>query len=324
MTRSDSGSVRHSAGAQAGKVVRLGWGRVFLTGLGLWCLSVLTTELTGNINTVPSVVLLGSFLVPVTVVVWCLDHYRTRALDLHRVVFAFVVGGALGVLAASLLEAWLLSDGLLTYAGVGLIEEAVKLGAILLAARGLTNFWVFDGIVLGAIVGSGFAAFESSGYALTSLLTSTGQPGQLSVSALVFTEIVRGVLTPVGHSLWTAILGGALFAGAARRGRIGLTWGTVGAYLLVSLLHAFWDAMHGVAAVLTALLTAGSQDRVAVGSGAQLHPSEADVALFTVIDWGGLIVVALIGAAILYSLCRRARPRGAGQPAPPRQEETVP
>jgi hypothetical protein len=73
--------------------------------------------------------------------------------------------------------------------------------------------------VLGAAVGLGFAAFESAGYAFNALFTSSG----LSLADLVETEVLRGILAPVGHGLWTAILGGVLFAAAARHGRLRLT-----------------------------------------------------------------------------------------------------
>ena len=101
---------------------------------------------------------------------------------------------------------------------VGLIEEAVKLAALWLLARRLPRYTMRDGIVLGATVGFGFAAFESAGYAFNALFTDSG----LSLINVVETEVLRGILTPVGHGLWTAILGGALFGAAARRGRLRL------------------------------------------------------------------------------------------------------
>jgi hypothetical protein len=45
------------------------WLRVFVVGLLLWVASVVVTFLTENTNLVPTVILLGSFLVPVTFVV---------------------------------------------------------------------------------------------------------------------------------------------------------------------------------------------------------------------------------------------------------------
>jgi protease PrsW len=56
-----------------------------------------------------------------------------------------------------------------------------------------------DGIILGAVVGLGFAALENAGYAFNALFTVEG----LSLRGLVETEVLRGVLTPVGHGVWT-------------------------------------------------------------------------------------------------------------------------
>src|SRR6266536_5027969 len=84
------------------------WLRVFVGGLVLWVLTVVVTFVTGNPNLVPTLVLLGSFLVPVTFVVWAYGRRDTGELTVELLFRAFVTGGVLGVLAASLLEAYLL------------------------------------------------------------------------------------------------------------------------------------------------------------------------------------------------------------------------
>jgi RsiW-degrading membrane proteinase PrsW (M82 family) len=219
------------------------------------------------------------------------------------------------VLAATVLEAWLVSDGWFTYLGVGLIEETVKLVALIGVARGLTTYRMRDGIVLGATVGMGFAAFESSGYALGALLTSAGHPGQLSLQGLVFTEMLRGILAPVGHGLWTAILGGVVFAAASRHNRLRVSWGVVWAFLLVVVLHALWDSMHGIAAILTALITTTRAQQIAITMGQQVHPTDSQVATFTALNWGGLVIISIVGLAVLWAEWRRGRSRDQSLPA---------
>ena len=274
------------------------WLGVLFSGLLLWVLSVIVTGLTGNLNLIPTVVLLGSFLVPTTAVVFYLDHDSSATISSQRIFFAFVYGGVLGVLTASLLEVWLLQDGIFIYLGVGLIEELAKVLALVLVAWGIRHFTRLDGIVLGAAVGFGFAAFESSGYALNALFTPHG----LSLLSLVWTEVLRGVLAPVGHGLWTGILGGVQFEAAAARGRLGLTWKFVGAYLLVSLLHGLWDSMRGIAILLTLLLTSGP---LALNP----FPRATDVApaLFLVFELGGMAVVSAVGLFMLRRSWRRAQ-----------------
>jgi hypothetical protein len=83
----------------------LQWVQVALVGLLLWVASVVVTFATGNVNLVPTVILLGSFLVPVTFVVYALQHYADQVVTTQRIFTAFVYGGALGVLGASVLEA---------------------------------------------------------------------------------------------------------------------------------------------------------------------------------------------------------------------------
>jgi protease PrsW len=280
------------------------WLRVFAIGLLLWVASVVVTALTGNTNLIPTIVLLGSFLVPVTAVVWYMDHYHDRILTPQRVLYAFVVGGVLGVLGASILESWLLSDGLLVYVGVGLIEEGCKLLALVLIAWRLPRYITRDGVVLGAAVGFGFGALESSGYALNALIVPYGHVVVLSLPRLVTTELLRGVLAPVGHGLWTAILGGVLFRASRNARHPRITLGVVGAYLLVSLLHALWDSMRGIALVLTELLTATPAQRIALTSGVLPPPTPAQVNLFLVLQWGGLAVISVIGFLWLRGIWR--------------------
>lgn len=284
------------------------WWRVLLIGFILWVLSVVVTALTSNLNMIPTVVLLGSFLVPVTAVVWYIDHYSSESASPRHVLDALIVGGVLGVLAASVLEAWLLSDGVLLYLGVGLIEELVKLLALIVVARNLPRYTIRDGVVLGAAVGFGFAALESSGYALNALIVQVGQHVYLSLPGLVEAEFLRGILAPVGHGLWTAILGGILF-GASRHGRLRITWGLVGGYLLVSLLHALWDSMHGIAIIVTTLLTTTHQQQLGLTGGQLPPPTPHQVATYLLVQFGGLIVVSLIGFIVLVITWRRGRPK---------------
>jgi RsiW-degrading membrane proteinase PrsW (M82 family) len=153
---------------------------------------VVVTFATSNVNLVPTVILLGSFLVPVTFATYAFGR-ADQVVTPQRIFAAFVYGGVLGVLGASVLEAaFLTQPSLVTYLGVGLVEEAVKLAALWLLALGLPRYSMRDGIVLGAVVGLGFAALESAGYAFNALFTMEG----LSLPNLVETEVLRGLLTP--------------------------------------------------------------------------------------------------------------------------------
>lgn len=257
------------------------WRRFFLTGFALWLLTVVVTFATGNPNLIPTLVLLGSFLVPVTFVLWAFTKRHSGEVTAELLFSTFVTGGVLGVLAASLLESYLLHPSPLFFLGVGLIEEAAKLTALAVLCRRLQHKYAVDGVILGASVGFGFAAFESAGYAFTALFTQQG----LSLMTLVETELLRGVLAPVGHGLWTAILGGVLFS-ASGRSHFAFTGRLLVSYLGVSALHALWDGWQSIAQVITDVTR-------------EPH-------LFTALSWSGLIGVSVIGIAWLAIVRRRA------------------
>jgi len=294
------------------------WLHMFLGGLGLWVATVVVTFATSNANLVPTVILLGSFLVPVAFVTYAFGH-ADQVVTAQRIFTAFVYGGVLGVLGASVLEAaFLRQPSGPAYVGVGLIEEAAKLAALWLVARRLPRYTMRDGIVLGAAVGFGFAAFESAGYAFNALFTAG--PSLLN---LVETEVLRGILTPVGHGLWTAILGGTLFGVAARRGRLRLSRAVLGSYVLVALLHGLWDASRGIAVWLTLLLTATPVQWALIELGHAPEVTAAQVHLFTILSWGLLGLDALLGVVILRGRWRRATDRDRPHPRTPLPLVTV-
>jgi len=279
-----------------------GWARIFVSGLTLWSAAVLVTFATRNANLVPTVILLGSFLVPVAFVTYAFDH-ADAVVTAQRIFTAFIYGGVLGVLGASVLEAALLRrPSGPAFLGVGLIEEAVKLAALWLVARGLPRYTARDGIVLGAAVGFGFAALESAGYAFDALFTAGG----LSLPNLVETEVLRGILAPVGHGLWTAILGGALFGAAARHGRLRLGGAVLGWYVVVVLLHGLWDASRGIAVWLTLLLTGTQVQWLLIQLGRAPAVTQAQVHLFTALSWALLLLDGLLGLLVLRGRWRRA------------------
>jgi RsiW-degrading membrane proteinase PrsW (M82 family) len=295
------GRPRRPLAEQAGQPWRRPWLRVFGVGMVLWVASTVDTVWTGNGNLLPTVILLGSFLVPVTFVVWAWER-RTQLLTTDLLFRCFVVGGVLGVLGAATLESYLLRPGWFVFLAVGFIEEFVKLAALIWCARTLHSRTVRDGAILGATVGFGFAALESAGYAFNAFFTSTG----LSLQRLVETEVLRGVLTPFGHGLWTGIVGAVLFA-AAPRGRLRITGRVLLGYVAVSLLHGLWDSMNGIAIVLTVLLTGQQWQIVTLESGRvpQITPEQANV--FTMLSDGGLALVSLLGLLVLWYVLRSDR-----------------
>jgi RsiW-degrading membrane proteinase PrsW (M82 family) len=288
-----------------------------LLGTVLWLVAVALLVTTEAVNLIPTVIMLGSFLVPVTAVVFYMDHDPSPVMQPQTVVNAFLVGGLLGVYGALALEALFVDSGPLRFFWVGFIEEGAKLLALVVVARGLPRYQTRDGVVLGAAVGFGFAALESSGYAFAASLTKQG----LSIGDLLMTEVLRALLAPVGHGLWTGIVGGALFRAAGPVGHLRLTWGVVGAYLFASVLHGLWDSMNGLAVIFTLLFTATPAQRLALrsGGGFQVSPDQVQTVLYLLFYWGGLLVVSVVGLLRLRALWRlgaqEARPAPELRPA---------
>lgn len=223
------------------------WWRVLLTGLLLYTVGVMVLILTGNPNLFPTVVMLGNFLVPVTYVAFLYGRRHLSQLSLPTTAMSFFFGGVLGVFAASLLEPIFIRRlDFLTAFVVGLIEEFAKILGVLVIARRRRHDSELDGLILGAAAGMGFAGLESNGYAFTAFLRSGG-----SLSVTVMVTLLRGLLSPVGHGTWTAILASVLFRESAP-GRFHVDRKVVGAYLTVSILHGLWDGLPGAIAALVA------------------------------------------------------------------------
>ena len=224
---------------------RTTWLHILLSGSLLFLLSLLALELTSNPNLFPTVVTLGTFLVPVTYVVFLYDHQHLSSITPVGLALGFVYGGVLGVSTASVLEPLFIHHlAFPTAFIVGFSEELAKLLGVIAIGWHMKNKSEINGILLGAAAGMGFASLESSGYAFTAFLISHG-----NVNAVVNIMLMRGLLSPLGHGTWTAILAGVLFH-ESRNGRFRITFGVVKAYVLVSVLHGLWDSLPTLFSVL--------------------------------------------------------------------------
>ncbi|MFJ9346720.1 PrsW family intramembrane metalloprotease [Streptomyces sp. NPDC101237] len=277
------------------------WRRGLGGGLALWALTAVVTYATGSTAPLPTLVLLGSFLVPVVFVLWAYERHG-RDLGVSAVLGCFLAGGTLGVLGASLMESSLVRPSWGTFVGAGLIEEAAKLGALVLVLRRMPGIrGMRAGLVLGAAVGLGFGAMESAGHAFDAAVSTEG----VDLRTLIETEILRGVPAPVGHGLWTAIAGGVLLSFRRPNGRFRVTAPVVGTCLGVALLHALWDSTHGVALWLAGRLAGAGTDRQLFAEGYLSRPTAAQEHLFTLFSVGLLVLVSLLGVAWAGSLARR-------------------
>jgi RsiW-degrading membrane proteinase PrsW (M82 family) len=222
------------------------WWRVLLTAFLLYLLGLVILTFTGNPNLFPTIVMLGSFMFPAAYVSFFYERRHLSRLTLPTIALSFFYGGLLGVFAASILEPIFVQRlDIFTAFTIGLIEEFVKILGVLVIARRWGHDSELDGLILGAAAGMGFAALESTGYAFTAFLESGG-----SLSATVIVILMRGILSPLGHGTWTAILVGVMFR-ESKAGRFHINLRVIGAYLTVVILHGLWDGLPGVIAFFT-------------------------------------------------------------------------
>ncbi len=260
------------------------WWKVLVVGFVLYILGIIILILTGNPNLFPTIVLVGSFLVPVAYVTFFYERQHLSQLTLPQIARAFLLGGLLGVFAAGLLEPLFIRRlNLVSLFEVGFIEEFAKILGVLVVARHLRHNSELDGLLLGAAAGMGFAAFESTGYAFTTFLLSQG-----SLTATVMVTMLRGFLSPLGHGTWTAILASVLFRESSPE-HFHLSRRVVMAYLTVSILHGLWDGLPGIIALFT--------------------PQASDLLI-------GEALVGLTGLVILWWRWREAKRLAEGQRRP--------
>ncbi|MFB7994131.1 PrsW family intramembrane metalloprotease [Streptomyces sp. NPDC056002] len=274
------------------------WKHWLWGGLALWALAAAVTYATRNTTLLPTLILLGSFLAPGTFVLWAYERHA-RDLGVSLMLGCFAVGGILGVLGASVMEYHLLHPSLGMFVGVGLIEEAVKLGALMYVLRTQPRVrGPRAGLVLGASVGFGFAAFESAGHAFDAAVGTQG----IDLRSLLEPEVLRGLLAPFGHGLWTAISGAVLLAFRKPNGRHRFAAPVVLTCLGVSLLHALWDSMHGIAIWIVARLTVTDLPLSLFADGRLPQPTGTQTHLLTLFSVGGLVIVSLAGVAWVRQL----------------------
>lgn len=202
--------------------------------------------------------------------------------------------------------------------GAPFVEETLK-GAVLVGLlwRRREEFdGPTDGVIYAAMVGLGFAMIENVGYYINALVT----PVQGGMALLGFTFVLRGVLAPMLHPLFTAMTGLGVAGAAARRPSS--PWPVIGGWLAAMVLHGLWNGLSAegpgelaigysvmfCVAVGVMIVLVRDRRRLVRLIGQYLPPYEAT----------GLVTAADIG--MLGSLRRRRRARAwamatAGLPA---------
>ncbi len=158
----------------------------------------------GNSNLIPGLIIVGSFAVPISTLVLFFEVNVRKNVSLYQTIRLLFLGGILSLIFTLFLFEIATPFRWIGASLAGLVEEPGKLMALLLVVNISKYRYTLNGLLFGAAVGTGFAAFESSGYALNVLLA-------LSPEAMLNNIMIRGVLSPFGHIAWTAMCAAALW-----------------------------------------------------------------------------------------------------------------
>jgi protease PrsW len=167
-----------------------------------------------------------------------------------HLVFAFLWGAGVAALFAALINTAGMvfitqpalgtsnGDYISATLGAPVVEETLK-GAFLFGMvwrrRGEFD-GPTDGIIYAAMVGLGFAMMENVGYYIEALV----RPAVGGAHLLEFTFVLRGILSPFAHPIFTAMTGlGAAYAASHRRAWWALPLGWLGAMIL----HGTWNGL---------------------------------------------------------------------------------
>lgn len=213
----------------------------------------------GNLNAFPGMIVIGSFAVPLSTMVLFMEANVWRNVSMYTVIRTFFVGGCASLVATLLLFSFYSVEEMDFFGAfmVGLIEELGKAVIVLTVLRKFGKLSILTGLLIGACVGAGFAAFESAGYALqpfiqlqqiTGYAAAYGQnvDGQQMMDAINNTIFLRAVLAPGGHVAWAAISGAAFVIAAKHKGIIDASLFMETKFLrlffIPVILHCLWDS----------------------------------------------------------------------------------
>ncbi|GGB00178.1 PrsW family intramembrane metalloprotease [Puia dinghuensis] len=239
-----TGTARHTPALSE---LAVGWGKPWLFArlLGWSALLALVLyvafDFFRNIKLIPGLIFVGSFAVPFSTLIFFLEMNVPRNISIFKMMQLLFIGGVASIFVALIFFNRL--DFLNSFFGAsaaGIIEESAKL-LIVIALMGKTRQynWILNGLLFGAAVGTGFAAFESAGYALETML------GYNSVEAGAVLILLRGVTAPFTHIIWTANSAAALWL---VKGDRPFSWNMVQrpvflrVFISSVVLHMLWDA----------------------------------------------------------------------------------
>ncbi|GAB3250356.1 hypothetical protein GCM10027347_08080 [Larkinella harenae] len=217
------------------------FGRIAVASLLVfWGLYIAAAQFS-NIIVIPGLLFVGAFAVPFACLIFFWEMNAPQNVSLYQTVKLLFTGGILSILISllffsnvSFLSSWLGASS------AGIVEESGKLLTVLALMRNKRKYpWILNGLLFGAAVGTGFAAFESAGYAFVALLEYG------SIGSALGNIVVRGIMAPFAHIVWTAITAAAVWrlkAFGPFRWELLQERSFIRLFVLVVVMHMLWNA----------------------------------------------------------------------------------
>jgi RsiW-degrading membrane proteinase PrsW (M82 family) len=190
-----------------------------------------------NIKLYPGWLFMGAFAVPISVMFFFVETNVLRNISLYRVLKLFFYGGLISLIFTSFFYEMTAASEWFGAMAAGPIEELAKLLAVVFVAKQWKKMhWTLNGMLLGAAVGAGFAAFETAGYIFEYAIKGGSD---------IIVMLIRAMNAPFTHIIWTACTAGALWRYKGERNfEFGMLkeWPVLRILLFVIGLHAIWNS----------------------------------------------------------------------------------
>lgn len=210
--------------------------RVFVVLALTFILLYISVDVFDNGIAYPGMIIVGSFAIPFSLLILFWEMNAPRNISIYEVTKMLFVGGAASIFASLFLfNVFPVYE--LSFTGaiiVSIVEETGKLAIIACFIHKLKSKYILNGLLIGAAIGAGFAAFESAGYAYV-------YGSYFGEGSIIFLRAWMSIGT---HTAWAAISGAALVyvkreeslrADHFKDGRF------IRLFLVPVILHAVWD-----------------------------------------------------------------------------------
>ena len=217
------------------------YSRVFLMFVIAFVLLWVCCRMFQNPNALPGLIVIGSFTVPLTTLVLFMELNAWRNVSFFEVIKIFFVGGCASLVATLILFSIFGTHELDFFGALmtGVIEETGKAVIVYYFLSKSNKISILNGLLIGAAIGAGFAAFESAGYAMRYFF----QNGWEVMMDVIF---LRGFLAPGGHVVWAAISGVGLVIAAKARNEVSVNLffdtNFLRLFIIPVILHGLWDS----------------------------------------------------------------------------------